>query len=46
LCTNSNATANVPLCDRIAGLQTDVAKVGLPDPDFGTKKFTDEMWED
>ena len=36
----------VPLRDRIARLQAEAAKIGLPNPDFDMKKFTDEMWED
>ncbi|CCV05962.1 conserved hypothetical protein [Mesorhizobium metallidurans STM 2683] len=36
----------VPLRERIAKLQAEAAKIGLPNPDFDMKKFTDEMWED
>lgn len=36
----------VPLRDRIARLQAEVAKIGPSDPDFDMKKFTDEAWED
>ncbi|MDX8456608.1 type II toxin-antitoxin system VapB family antitoxin [Mesorhizobium sp. VK9D] len=38
--------AKVPLRDRIVRLQTEAKKIGLPNPDFDMKKFTDEMWED
>ncbi len=38
--------AAVPLRDRIARLQDKARKLGLPNPDFDMKKFTDEMWED
>ena len=38
--------AAVPLRDRIAQLQDKARKLGLPNPDFDMKKFTDEMWED
>ncbi|CAN7630886.1 type II toxin-antitoxin system VapB family antitoxin [Mesorhizobium sp. LjRoot246] len=38
--------AKVPLRDRVARLQAEAAKIGLPNPDFDMKKFTDEMWED
>ncbi|MER8955376.1 type II toxin-antitoxin system VapB family antitoxin [Mesorhizobium sp. M0833] len=37
---------NVPLRDRIARLQAEAVRIGLPNPDFDMKKFTDEMWED
>lgn len=36
----------VPLRDRIVRLQAEAKKIGLPNPDFDMKKFTDEMWED
>jgi antitoxin VapB len=35
----------VPLRERIAKLQAEAAKIGLPNPGFDMKKFTDEMWE-
>ena len=38
--------AAVPLRDRMASLQDKAKKIGLPNPDFDMKKFTDEMWED
>jgi antitoxin VapB len=38
--------ATVPLRDRIARLQAEARNLGLPNPDFDMKKFTDEMWED
>ena len=38
--------AAVPLRHRIARLQDKARKLGLPNPDFDMKKFTDEMWED
>lgn len=38
--------ATVPLRDRIARLQNEARKLGLPNPDFDMKKFTDEAWED
>lgn len=34
--------AKVPLRD----LQAEAKKIGLPNPEFDMKKFTDEMWED
>ncbi|MEZ2332753.1 type II toxin-antitoxin system VapB family antitoxin [Mesorhizobium sp. RCC_202] len=37
--------AKVPLSDRIAKLQTEAKKLGLPNP-VNMKKFTDELWED
>ncbi|PBC11469.1 type II toxin-antitoxin system VapB family antitoxin [Mesorhizobium sp. WSM3859] len=38
--------AKVPLHVRIVRLQEEAKKIGLPNPDFDMKKFTDEMWED
>lgn len=38
--------AKVPLRDRIVRLQEEARKIGLPNPDFDMKKFSDEMWED
>lgn len=38
--------AKVPLRDRIASVQDRARQLGLPNPDFDMKKFTDEMWED
>jgi antitoxin VapB len=38
--------AKVSLRDRIAKLQDEARKLGLPNPDFDMKKFTDEAWED
>jgi antitoxin VapB len=38
--------AKIPLRDRIIRLQEEAKKIGLPNPDFDMKKFTDEMWED
>ncbi|RUU54157.1 type II toxin-antitoxin system VapB family antitoxin [Mesorhizobium sp. M2C.T.Ca.TU.002.02.1.1] len=38
--------AKVPLRERIARLQAEAKKIGLPNPDFDMKKFTDEMWEE
>jgi antitoxin VapB len=38
--------ATVPLRDRIARLQHEARKLGLPNPNFDMKKFSDEMWED
>ncbi|MER9057391.1 type II toxin-antitoxin system VapB family antitoxin [Mesorhizobium sp. M0910] len=37
---------NVSLRGRIARLQAEAVRIGLPNPDFDMKKFTDEMWED
>lgn len=37
--------AKVPLRDRLAKLQAKAAGIGLPNPDFDMKKFTDEMWD-
>ncbi|WFU10108.1 type II toxin-antitoxin system VapB family antitoxin [Rhizobium sp. CB3090] len=36
----------VPLHDRIAKIQAEAAKLGLPNSDFDFKAFTDEMWDD
>ncbi|TIP10676.1 type II toxin-antitoxin system VapB family antitoxin [Mesorhizobium sp.] len=38
--------ASIPLRDRIAKLQERAAAIGLPNPNFDMKKFTDEMWGD
>jgi antitoxin VapB len=38
--------AKVPLRERIVRLQAEAKQIGLPNPDFDMKKFTDEMWED
>ncbi|TIS88125.1 type II toxin-antitoxin system VapB family antitoxin [Mesorhizobium sp.] len=38
--------ASVPLRERIAKLQERAAAIGLPNPNFDMKKFTDEMWGD
>lgn len=38
--------AAVPLRDRLAKLQSEAAKAGLPNPEFDMKKFSDEMWDD
>lgn len=38
--------AKVPLRERILRLQAEAKQIGLPNPDFDMKKFTDEMWED
>ncbi|KQU65889.1 histidinol dehydrogenase [Aminobacter sp. DSM 101952] len=37
--------AKIPLRNRLASLQERVAELGLPNPDFDMKKFTDEMWD-
>lgn len=38
--------AKVPLIERIRLIQQEAAELGLPNPDFDMKKFTDEMWGD
>ena len=38
--------AAVSLRDRLAGLQAEAAKIGLPNPEFDMKKFSDKMWDD
>ncbi|MCT2580906.1 type II toxin-antitoxin system VapB family antitoxin [Mesorhizobium sp. P16.1] len=38
--------ASIPLRERLAKLQERAAAIGLPNPDFDMKKFTDEMWGD
>lgn len=40
------ANADVPLIERIKGLQERVAALGPRDPDFDMKKFSDELYED
>ena len=35
-----------PLLERIRKLQSKVDEIGLPDPAFDMKKFTDDMWAD
>jgi antitoxin VapB len=37
---------SVPLRDRLAKLQAKARRIGLPNPDFNMKKFSDEMWGD
>lgn len=34
----------VPLAERVAGIQADVARMGATDPDYDHKRFMDEMW--
>lgn len=38
--------AEVPLIDRIRAIQEKARALGLPDPDFDMKKFSDELYED
>ena len=38
--------AAVPLRDRLAKLQAEAAKIGLPNPEFDMKEFSDEMSDD
>lgn len=38
--------ASIPLRERLAKLQERAAAIGLPNPDFDMKKFTDDMWGD
>jgi antitoxin VapB len=38
--------ASVPLRVRLAKLQERATAIGLPNPKFDMKKFTDEMWSD
>ena len=35
-----------PLRERIRKLQSKADEIGLPDPAFDMKKFTDDMWAD
>ena len=37
---------NKPLLERIRNLQSKADEIGLPDPTFDMKKFTDDMWAD
>ncbi len=36
----------VPLSEQIAELQRKARQLGLPNPHFDMKRFTDEMWGD
>jgi antitoxin VapB len=38
--------ASVPLRDRLASIHEKAAKIGLPNPSFDMKAYTDEMWGD
>ena len=38
--------AEVPMIERIRKIQEQAHAMGLPNPDFDMKKFTDEMWGD
>jgi antitoxin VapB len=40
------ASASVPLRDRLARIQEKAKAIGLPNPDFDMKAYTDEMWGD
>ncbi|MCO0638131.1 type II toxin-antitoxin system VapB family antitoxin [Chelativorans salis] len=37
---------SIPLAQRLAKLQDKAAALGLPNPDFDMKKYTDKMWGD
>jgi hypothetical protein len=41
-----STAAEIPVAERIAALQREVAKLGLADPEFDPKKFLDGMWGD
>jgi len=36
----------VPLRQRLAGIHAKAAKIGLPNPAFDMKAYTDAMWGD
>ncbi|WP_157016242.1 type II toxin-antitoxin system VapB family antitoxin [Mesorhizobium xinjiangense] len=36
----------VPLRDRLARLHAKAARIGLPNPAFDMKAYSDEMWDD
>ncbi|KXF78929.1 histidinol dehydrogenase [Paramesorhizobium deserti] len=38
--------AHVPLRDRLARIHEKAARIGLPNPTFDMKAYTDEMWGD
>ncbi|MDQ0469440.1 type II toxin-antitoxin system VapB family antitoxin [Labrys wisconsinensis] len=38
--------ASLPVRDRLARIHEKAAKIGLPNPDFDMKAYTDEMWGD
>jgi len=40
------ARASVPLRQRLARIHEKAAKLGLPNPAFDMKAYTDEMWDD
>lgn len=37
---------SVPLAERLAELQDRASRLGLPNPDFDMKRFSDEMWDE
>lgn len=37
---------SVPLAERLARLQERATRLGLPNPDFDMKRFSDDMWDD
>ena len=42
----SRVQDDLPLRDRIAPLQRDIATLGRRDPEFDMKRFTDELWSE
>jgi antitoxin VapB len=38
--------AKVPVRDRLAKIHAKAATIGLPNPDFDMKSYSDEMWGD
>ena len=38
--------SKLPLRQRLAGIHEKAAKIGLPNPTFDMKAYTDEMWGD
>ena len=38
--------ASVPIRDRLARIHEKAATIGLPNPDFDMKAWSDEMWGD
>lgn len=37
---------SVPLAERLAELQDRASRLGLPNPHFDMKRFSDEMWDE
>ncbi|GIL03416.1 MAG: histidinol dehydrogenase [Alphaproteobacteria bacterium] len=40
------ARAATPLSERLAAVRQKARALGLPNPDFDMKKFTDELWDE